>query len=91
MIVSPPLSTQVTAAAAFQIPFDAVSVIVPLVGIVVVGVTTKAMAVGVLGKATPPVGVAEVQPTDAALPPPMHASARRRSRRAIPQSNHFRE
>jgi hypothetical protein len=63
VIVSPPLSTQVTAAAAFQMPLDDVSVSVPLVSIALVGVTTNVTAVGEVPSNTPPVGVADVQPT----------------------------
>jgi hypothetical protein len=50
----------VTAAAAAQMDFDAVSVIVPPFEIVFAGVTTNVTAVGVLGNATPPVAAAEV-------------------------------
>jgi len=54
----------ITAAASAQMDFDAVSVIVPPFGIVFAGVTTNVTAVGVLGKATPPVATADVHPIE---------------------------
>ena len=59
VIVAP---VHATAAAALQMPRDAVSVRVPPLGSVALGVTTKVTPVGVAPLATPPMGVAEVQP-----------------------------
>ena len=57
------IPVHVTKPAAFHIPFDAVSVSVPALGIVTVGVNINVTAAGVVPATTPPIGTADVQPT----------------------------